>query len=186
MCTQYGCTCPAGLTGRLCDEGRKHVWYDLSVVNCFDLRIYNSDCLPGEYGADCKQTCSPNCHNNTCDQYTGVCSQGCSSPGYLPPFCSESKTNLFLLFLRWIALSGTSSIPAPKAPSNVNRSDVGEIYVTLQWNVPWIFNGVLKTFIVKVERISAADMNARCSDVGPIEIPFEKVAPYAHNVRRYS
>lgn len=25
MCTQYGCTCPAGLTGPLCNEGWKHV-----------------------------------------------------------------------------------------------------------------------------------------------------------------
>ncbi|KAL4084644.1 hypothetical protein QTP88_027571 [Uroleucon formosanum] len=67
MCTQsYGCTCPPGLTGLFCDE----------------------DCIPGKYGADCKQTCSSNCYDNKCDQYTGICYQGCSE-GYLPPYCLQ-------------------------------------------------------------------------------------------------
>jgi len=48
------------------------------------------DCIPGKYGADCKQTCSSNCFNNKCDQYTGICYQGCSE-GYLPPYCLQSK-----------------------------------------------------------------------------------------------
>lgn len=67
MCTKlYGCTCPPGLTGPLC----------------------NIDCTRGTYGADCKQTCSSKCRNNKCDQYTGVCYQGCSE-GYLPPYCLQ-------------------------------------------------------------------------------------------------
>jgi len=44
----------------------------------------------GTYGADCKQTCSQHCLNNTCDQYTGVCLHGCSL-GYIQPYCTESK-----------------------------------------------------------------------------------------------
>ncbi|VVC38854.1 Fibronectin type III,EGF-like, conserved site,Immunoglobulin-like fold,EGF-like domain [Cinara cedri] len=66
MCTNYGCTCPVGLTGPLCSD----------------------DCELGKYGADCEQTCSSNCFNNTCDKYTGICSQGCSI-GYVPPKCQE-------------------------------------------------------------------------------------------------
>ncbi|CAI6354595.1 unnamed protein product [Macrosiphum euphorbiae] len=66
MCTSYGCTCPVGLTGLSCDE----------------------DCTMGTYGANCSQTCSEHCLNNLCDQYTGVCLDGCSV-GYILPYCRE-------------------------------------------------------------------------------------------------
>eukprot|EP00102_Acyrthosiphon_pisum_P025257 XP_016662467.1 PREDICTED: uncharacterized protein LOC100570133 [Acyrthosiphon pisum] len=66
MCTSYGCTCPTGLTGLSCNE----------------------DCIMGTYGADCSQTCSEYCLNNMCDQYTGVCLNGCSV-GYILPYCRE-------------------------------------------------------------------------------------------------
>lgn len=52
------------------------------------------DCELGNYGADCKQTCSSGCYNNTCDLYTGVCSEGCL-PGYIPPYCKNSKINVY-------------------------------------------------------------------------------------------
>ncbi|XP_029345769.1 angiopoietin-1 receptor-like [Acyrthosiphon pisum] len=67
MCTSYGCTCPTGLTGPSCNE----------------------DCTMGTYGADCKQTCSKHCLNNMCDQYTGVCLNGCSV-GYILPYCRKN------------------------------------------------------------------------------------------------
>lgn len=47
------------------------------------------DCPPGRYGANCNEICSFHCQN-TCDQYTGVCLNGCS-PGYKMPYCRESK-----------------------------------------------------------------------------------------------
>jgi len=56
------------------------------------MLTYNffKDCGMEQYGADCEQTCSSNCRNNKCDQYTGICNQGCSE-GYLPPLCLQSK-----------------------------------------------------------------------------------------------
>ncbi|XP_050064102.1 uncharacterized protein LOC114127525 [Aphis gossypii] len=66
MCTKFGCTCPPGLTGPLC----------------------NIDCPRGRFGAGCSQFCSPNCNDNMCDQYTGVCTNGCS-PEYVLPYCLQ-------------------------------------------------------------------------------------------------
>ncbi|XP_025196649.1 uncharacterized protein LOC112595599 [Melanaphis sacchari] len=66
MCTKFGCTCPPGLTGPLC----------------------NIDCATGKFGVDCSQFCSPNCYDRVCDQYTGVCTNGCS-PEYIPPYCLQ-------------------------------------------------------------------------------------------------
>jgi len=33
MCTSYGCTCPAGLTGPSCDEGKSKI-YRLEEYDC--------------------------------------------------------------------------------------------------------------------------------------------------------
>lgn len=48
------------------------------------------DCKPGNYGANCEQKCSSKCNEYKCDQYTGICLQGCS-PGYVAPNCAESN-----------------------------------------------------------------------------------------------
>ncbi|XP_060847647.1 uncharacterized protein LOC132927184 [Rhopalosiphum padi] len=67
MCTSFGCTCPPGLTGPLC----------------------NKNCESGTFGADCKQLCSPNCYDNACDPYTGVCTEECSEEYYVEPYCLQ-------------------------------------------------------------------------------------------------
>lgn len=39
MCTEYyGCTCPVGLTGALCDEGLKNIVFTQSVVWLYENR----------------------------------------------------------------------------------------------------------------------------------------------------
>lgn len=57
------------------------------------LRCTILDCMFGKYGANCKLTCPLNCYNGGCDGYTGICSKGCI-PGYIPPYCTESKKYL--------------------------------------------------------------------------------------------
>jgi len=56
--------------------------------------MFISDCSPGKYGNDCKQNCSSNCLDNECDQYTGICTRGCS-PGFVLPLCQESKISFY-------------------------------------------------------------------------------------------
>lgn len=96
MCTNYGCTCPAGLTGPLCEDGKGNRLNNNVYKICFYtilLRCIILECTFGNYGAHCTQTCSVNCYHGKCDAYTGVCSQGCL-PGYIPPYCTESKKYL--------------------------------------------------------------------------------------------
>jgi len=47
----------------------------------------------------------------------------------------------------------------PDSPSNLKVTDIGNTFMTLQWDIPWIFNGVLKMYIINVEEISYSDLN---------------------------
>lgn len=49
------------------------------------------ECAYGWYGAGCKQLCPGHCRNNvTCNQYTGVCDEGCAD-GWNGSFCNRSN-----------------------------------------------------------------------------------------------
>lgn len=47
------------------------------------------ECPDGQYGRNCLQTCSKNCHvSNTCDKKTGACHGGCIE-GWKLPQCNK-------------------------------------------------------------------------------------------------
>lgn len=46
--------------------------------------------MSGTYGIDCKQKCSSKCNLETCDIFTGNCTEGCKK-NYISPNCEESK-----------------------------------------------------------------------------------------------
>ncbi|XP_025407336.1 uncharacterized protein LOC112681287, partial [Sipha flava] len=65
----------------------------------------------------------------------------------------------------------------PDSPRNIKTTEIGHNTINLQWDIPWIFNGVLKMFIVNVEEISSADINTCCTSITPIEIPIDEELP---------
>lgn len=72
----------------------------------------------------------------------------------------------------------------PESPSNIKITETGKNYLTLQWDIPWMFNGALNGFVINVEEISATDMSKCCSSIVPIEIPFEEEMPsYNYTVK---
>ncbi|XP_069681553.1 tenascin-R-like isoform X2 [Periplaneta americana] len=110
-----GCICPAGFIGKACEIGCGENFYgskcdarcSMTSRGCQGMRLCRPKlpcaCAPGlkgthcditcewgEYGAECKQTCGK-CSKDTCDVFTGLCSDGCK-PGYFPPYCQERYT----------------------------------------------------------------------------------------------
>jgi len=55
--------------------------------------------------------------------------------------------------------------------------DIGKTYITLQWDIPWVFNSVLKMFVINIEEISQVDMSQCCVNIKPTEIPFDEELP---------
>ncbi|KAI5728195.1 hypothetical protein M8J77_012798 [Diaphorina citri] len=71
LCTSYyGCSCATGYQGEQCLE----------------------HCPKGYYGADCKETCGQ-CVDG-CDQYTGACRGGCTTPYLIGPHCKHAHSYL--------------------------------------------------------------------------------------------
>lgn len=71
----------------------------------------------------------------------------------------------------------------PDSPLNLRTTEVGSTTIALQWDVPWIFNGVLKMFIINVEEISSNDMDTCCASITPTEIPvYEELPTYSYTV----
>ncbi|KAL5235451.1 hypothetical protein ACI65C_002861 [Semiaphis heraclei] len=62
-------------------------------------------------------------------------------------------------------------------PENLRTTDVGSTYISLEWDIPWIFNGVLKSFIVSAEEISSKDIDKCCDSKPDIEIPITEELP---------
>ncbi|XP_008186132.1 uncharacterized protein LOC100169299 [Acyrthosiphon pisum] len=65
----------------------------------------------------------------------------------------------------------------PDSPMNFKTTEIGSTTLALQWDAPWIFNGVLKMFIINVEEISSNDMNTCCVSITPTEIPVNEELP---------
>lgn len=71
----------------------------------------------------------------------------------------------------------------PDPPSNIKTNEITNTTINIQWDIPWIFNGVLKTFIINVEEISSVDMNTCCVNATPTEIIINEELPtYNHTV----
>lgn len=71
----------------------------------------------------------------------------------------------------------------PDSPMNIKTTEIGNTSIALQWDIPWIFNGVLNMFIVNVEEISSIDMDTCCVSIMPTEIPvYEELPTYNYTV----
>ncbi|KAL4119661.1 hypothetical protein QTP88_012455 [Uroleucon formosanum] len=62
-------------------------------------------------------------------------------------------------------------------PENFRATDVGSTHISLEWDIPWIFNGVLKSFIVSTEEISSKDIDKCCDSQPDLEIPITEELP---------
>lgn len=73
----------------------------------------------------------------------------------------------------------------PDPPSNVKANEISNTTVNIQWDIPWIFNGVLKTFVINLEEIASLDMNTCCVSAIPTEIAINDELPsYNYTVIR--
>lgn len=72
----------------------------------------------------------------------------------------------------------------PGFPKNVHSIDVGDTYATLQWDIPWIFNGILKAFAMSGNEILPEDMDTRSPEIIELRtVPFKNEVPsYNYNV----
>lgn len=70
----------------------------------------------------------------------------------------------------------------PDSPNNLKIIDIGNTFMTLQWDIPWIFNGVLKMYIINVEETSYKDMNSN-SGIQTTELPiYDELPSYNYTV----
>lgn len=71
----------------------------------------------------------------------------------------------------------------PDSPQNLKMTNTDKTNVTLQWDIPWIFNGELKSFIVYVEELKSMNNTLCCELTVPHEIPYkEELQTYNHLV----
>lgn len=66
----------------------------------------------------------------------------------------------------------------PDTPNNLKINEISDTTATLQWDIPWILNGVLKMFVINVEEVAAIDMNTCCTNITPIEIQTDEEFPF--------
>jgi len=72
----------------------------------------------------------------------------------------------------------------PDPPTELKITDIGNTFISLQWDIPWIFNGILKMFIINVEEISYENLSV-FSPVQTTEYPIYKEVPsYNYTVIR--
>ncbi|XP_050434058.1 uncharacterized protein LOC126841533 [Adelges cooleyi] len=66
---------------------------------------------------------------------------------------------------------------APDEPGNLRSSFIGDTDITLEWDIPWMLNGVLKVFIINTEEISAVDLNSCCNSLPTAELQVTEEMP---------
>jgi hypothetical protein len=87
--------------------------------------------------------------------------------------------NIFLLVLKTLNYSmfNNKFETVADKPENFRTTDVGSTYISLEWDIPWILNGVLKSFIVNIEEISSQDIEKCCDRKRDLEIPVTEERP---------
>jgi len=66
---------------------------------------------------------------------------------------------------------------------NLKTTKISNTTMSIQWDIPWIFNGELKKFIINVEEIASIDMETCCVSIAPTEISISEEFPtYNHTV----
>lgn len=71
----------------------------------------------------------------------------------------------------------------PDSPSSMKVIDVSNTTVTVEWDTPWVFNGMLTHFVVTVEEIAGLDVKTCCVKIPPVNVLFnEEVSSYNYTV----
>ncbi|XP_060843561.1 uncharacterized protein LOC132923516 isoform X3 [Rhopalosiphum padi] len=71
----------------------------------------------------------------------------------------------------------------PDSPMNLKTTKISNTTMSIQWDIPWIFNGELKKFIINVEEIASIDMETCCVSIAPTEISISEEFPtYNHTI----
>uniref|UniRef100_A0A2S2NZY1 Fibronectin type-III domain-containing protein n=2 Tax=Schizaphis graminum TaxID=13262 RepID=A0A2S2NZY1_SCHGA len=66
---------------------------------------------------------------------------------------------------------------------NIKSTKIGNTSISIQWDIPWIFNGELKMFIINVEEIASLDMETCCVSIAPTEIlVYEELPTYNYTI----
>ncbi|CAI6352820.1 unnamed protein product [Macrosiphum euphorbiae] len=69
----------------------------------------------------------------------------------------------------------------PDSPMNLKTTEIGSATIVLQWDIPWILNGELEMFIIKIEEISS--MGTCCVGITDIRISVNEELPtYNHTI----
>ncbi|KAL5238474.1 hypothetical protein ACI65C_005884 [Semiaphis heraclei] len=74
-----------------------------------------------------------------------------------------------------ITFTNIDGLPDP--PRNTKIIDVGRTSISVQWDIPWIFNGALEMFVINIEETSNVDMSQCCVNIKATEIPFDEEVP---------
>ncbi|CAI6359203.1 unnamed protein product [Macrosiphum euphorbiae] len=61
----------------------------------------------------------------------------------------------------------------PDSPMNLKTTEIGNTSIAVQWDIPWIFNGVLKMFVINVDEITSIEKDS----IKPKEIPVNEELP---------
>lgn len=78
------------------------------------------------------------------------------------------------------------SIIVPDSPTNLVATEINSMTVKLQWDIPLIFNGNLKSFFINVQETSSVDQDSCCNKIVPIDMPIQEELPtYNYTVNRF-
>ncbi|XP_050432769.1 uncharacterized protein LOC126840846 [Adelges cooleyi] len=66
---------------------------------------------------------------------------------------------------------------SPDEPKNIKAICVDTKNVTIEWDIPWVFNGALNSFIINVEEISAVDADSCCASFPVMELQVTEELP---------
>ncbi|XP_050442627.1 tenascin-like [Adelges cooleyi] len=66
---------------------------------------------------------------------------------------------------------------SPDEPGNLKTTHVGAKSVSLEWDIPWMLNGVLRSFIINAEEVSAIDVDSCCVSLPVMELQVTEELP---------
>ncbi|XP_022174267.1 uncharacterized protein LOC111036533 isoform X2 [Myzus persicae] len=68
-------------------------------------------------------------------------------------------------------------------PENLRAINVSSVHILVEWDIPWVFNGVLKSFIVSTEEISSKDIAKVHNNKSEVEIQVtEEIPTYNYTI----